>query len=773
MTKEEFITKISNSIIVGPYELKSYFLLLRDEYPLINFSYENKENVLENIFGKYNEQAIIAAMKLKNLTYNIAKKELSYLVSGSTNRKEYESIYEKSLIYTDKYYKKLYQDKHIIFLVYTIEDLEIKHLISQLNLSNYEFLTIEDLPLSKNNQTYLRFDNVKKEVKYVLNDIANKIDKNKLTSSSFVIYCDEGVYAFYLKTYAHLIGLPLSFDQDSTLYDTYSAKILIDHIDDFNVFVEENSQLFLADEDNFKKIKNLYNFFDLEHDKNRIINFCAILKDYKVSEDSYLNAVKVTSKVTFDIDKFVYVLGAIDSFIPRMSKNNDYIDDILKEKYLLSTSVIENKYLYQIILKFLSCKHVVHISFSDNNGQNNIAFMLSNNGFTEEKTQIQLLQYSKKICELSYASYLHILKYYSSVDKEMPYLRSYFKDIKKYNNSFKGIKDTEAKKNNYSYTSLETYSECAFRYYCDRVLGLSTFEENTATKFGNLAHKLFESIYEGGFDFDKNFNEIKSGYVFSDQEECLLNRFKKELKCSADAISEQNKLFPFKDTKSEYKIEIDKGTYMVNGRIDRINFYNSGYSIIDYKSGKFDFNLFYFETYKLYMQIPMYLYLMKSTKEFSKLNVIGAFIQPISRASFYNYYKLDKKAIDEIKLKGIASKDINIYGDFDYSFDEKSCSKFVEKCKYSDKTKLISVGKTSAYNQEQFIDLANKVSDYIEEFNKEIVNNNFEINPYKLDDEKYACKYCEYEDICFRKEKDYRKLLKKREAEGALDNGND
>ena len=57
-------------------------------------------------------------------------------------------------------------------------------------------------------------------------------------------------------------------------------------------------------------------------------------------------------------------------------------------------------------------------------------------------------------------------------------------------------------------------------------------------------------------------------------------------------------------------------------------------------------------------------------------------------------------------------------------------------------------------NNEEINNLINLVDSKITIARDEILDTNFMINPKKIDNKNIGCEYCEFRDVCFRKEND-------------------
>src|SRR5574344_792345 len=155
-----FKTVFNNSIIIAPNELRDYFVLLKNDNLNLDFKFFTKEEVLTNLFGTFNEKAIAYLMKEMKYSFSMSKKYLTYITHGATKLPfDIDLLTKNNLLYKDEYYKKLYSKSHILFVNYVKDDLEIKHIINELGLNDYEFIQISDLIFLENNKEYFALEN--------------------------------------------------------------------------------------------------------------------------------------------------------------------------------------------------------------------------------------------------------------------------------------------------------------------------------------------------------------------------------------------------------------------------------------------------------------------------------------------------------------------------------------------------------------------------------------------------------------------------------------
>ena len=251
-------------------------------------------------------------------------------------------------------------------------------------------------------------------------------------------------------------------------------------------------------------------------------------------------------------------------------------------------------------------------------------------------------------------------------------------------------------------------------------------------------------------------------------------KWKKEILTLVSIIKKQNENTDFKNTYLEELFEIPferKMLMILEGNIDKVMTYekdnNCYVMIIDYKTGTIntDFNPI---IYGLNMQLMIYYYLLLKTKD--NIKPAGFYYQNIMK-NLMN--REEGKTYDELleeayRLEGYTVQDLillpQIVKDMDHSFIKGL--KLKKDDTFSSTSKVLDEQKISK--------LKDVVEKNIEKAMKDIENAQFPISPKRMENELMkdatGCKYCPYQDICYRKNKDF-VYLKKCEKLSFLDGG--
>ena len=303
-----------------------------------------------------------------------------------------------------------------------------------------------------------------------------------------------------------------------------------------------------------------------------------------------------------------------------------------------------------------------------------------------------------------------------------------------------------------SYSAMNTYYQCGFRYYLSNILKLNIFEETFYTVLGNLFHYVLSNYYKDNFDLKREYQKFLSNctYEFDEREKFFLEYLESELEFIINTIIKQNETNSLSNILAEEKIEIDKSKngieILFKGFVDKIMVNNdkSIISIIDYKTGNPKLNLNN-AIYGLDLQLPVYIYLAKN--KFPNAKVAGFYLQKILNSEITKDFKHTYEALkeDKLKLQGYSNSNIEILEQFDKCYYD---SKVIKGMKTSSK----GISSKKILSDEAIEKLANITSNKIDEAIDDILNAKFDINPKKIGMDNVGCEFCSFRDICFMKE---------------------
>ena len=153
----------------------------------------------------------------------------------------------------------------------------------------------------------------------------------------------------------------------------------------------------------------------------------------------------------------------------------------------------------------------------------------------------------------------------------------------------------------------------------------------------------------------------------------------------------------------------------------------------------------------LYLQLPLYIYLINKSNLFENPTFVGFFYQYLLRS-----YKDKEEWFKNLKLVGYTTDDkvILSYLDEDYETDS-----FVKGLSVKKDGELSSRSKVLSDSEVE--DIINSIDKALEKCLKTIDNNSFDIAPKIINNKNISCEFCAFKEVCFVSPSDYVYLDKK------------
>ena len=746
-----------NTLLVVPNDIKEDIILeVTEEKPLVNIKYISLENLRRSFF-EYDEKAIYYLMKHYNLKYEVALIYLDNMLY--LKKKSYDSEKLNNLLKLKVEVKNLIKTRKINFdniVVYGY------------GLSNFDLELLKDkkITMVKDKGSYIHncvyeFKTINGEVEFVFDKIAELI-KQGIGINKIKLMGVTNSYYSILKRMGYFYNIPISIPNDINLYQTTIGKYFIDNLSD--TVIDEIKEKF-TNQDIINKVIDIYNKY-IEYDINDIKDLIIYdLKHTKIKNKELKNSVKL---ISFDSkvsdDDYVFILGFNYGSIPVIYKDEDFFNDEEKKLLGLFTSQELNKLeKMKIIDKINSIKNLyITYKLQDNKEK----YLISN---LNEELNLKIIKdykssfnHSDLYNQIVLSSSLDKLIKYGVKDESLVYLNNYDLNYRKYDNKYNKIENEDLLKylnDNLllSYSSIDNYYKCSFRYYLNNILKVNKFEETYQTVLGSLFHYVLSKAFTDDFDFEKEYQTFLDNqkYQFNNKEIFFIEKLKNELKFIIDTIKKQYQNLNLNQALYEQKIFIDKSTSIkvtFMGIIDKILYKEEDNQtilcIIDYKTGNPILDIDNTK-YGLEMQLPIYLYLSKELK-FKNIKIAGFYLQKIlnneiNKDNNHSYLELKE---NNLKLQGYTNDDLNVLEKFDKTYENSQVIKSLKTTSngFSHYSKMI--------NDEEIDKLIEIVDEKINFARDNILNGSFDINPKRLDGENIGCLYCPFIDICYRQEKD-------------------
>lgn len=750
------------SYIICPNSIKE--TVLKEITPFTHIKFITKKELLKNVFFDYDYASIYYLHKHYGYSFDNAEEILNNLsniknVSDKTYvlLNIYNDLKDNNLLKKNSLFKNSFDGYDVYVYGYSEHDVEIK---SALNVLNIEYNYVQKYsPLPKHK--VLHFKTIEDEVLHVFNKIGNLID-NGVSLNNIYIYTLPDNYELVIKKISSYYSFPVEGLTSTRLFDSPIFKKYLSLIDKYD-YKEAYKQLESSIKvDMFDVLSILANIIiNLSNIKFEDDDFKKMLiyisKKTNIKNIKYKEAIKICDENSIlSSDDHVFVLGfSLDSY-PKISTDLDLLSD--KEKCALdkNTSTITNIINKQKLIDFLSMNNI-YISYKDKMNKQEFypSLLIKELGFIVEDGIIDNVRHSVDYAMFETASYKDLMCKYNIVSKYI----DEFKDTlnyKSYSHLFTNVKDYDGTSNiKISYTQIEEYYECAFKYFVKRILKANIFEESFSLRLGSFFHLVLEDSLTKEVHTDDYISIIEEKFI-DDKEKFFVELLMPQI----INVSQKNKELlsnsSYNDVhgEQEFSYAIDDNTTFV-GKADKIMIDNEDKKVIvvDYKTGKDKFDKKK-NKFGLGLQLPLYATLLNHT--YPTLDVSGLFIQNIL-IDTTNDIETD---IDKSYwLHGLLYNDAKTIRRMDHTIgtvvDNKTGklttnSKFI-KVKINDKG-VVSGGSSKKEFDELVINAREKLVSAVDNIRKGI----FDINPKCIDNDSYSspCKFCECFDICFKDSKD-------------------
>lgn len=753
----EFLKVLNTkTILIIPSKLKEKVLKFIDENNIfIPFKIIEFESLKRKLYFDYDDNSIYFLKNKYNIKKDVAKnyiKNLYYIDNSNSENmlflKEIKDILEKEkLIQKDNYFlNSLKQYKVIFFGIDSYTKFDLKMIEEIKKHTAVSFIENKLYPIT---EAFL-FENKYEQMKYVFEQISKLLKENIPLSKIKLANLKEDDYK-YLKRIGKAYKIPV-FIKENTLYSTEvyrnaKDKILENKLDE----IEESKYINTL-------ISKLNGLLDIQFLSDMCDEYA---KEIYIDErlENCLEIVDINNNY-FDDDEYVFILNCNASILPKTYKDEDYLYDKIKPIFL------ENTY-EKTSLEEVKIKNTL------NKIKNKYIYLIKREGNTEyfkspllENVEIKEIDLKYSISsniqnKKDYASYLDNYRKFGTYNSKIAVLESNYKiPYQEYDNKFNKFNNFNLDSLLLSYSSLNTYYECRFKYYLNYILKLKDFEETYATYLGSLFHYVLEKADD---DIDNVIKKYREDHPIelSLKEEFFLKESIKDLKETILFNQDFKNHTSLKNEEHEKKLYVsipDKIKTTLMGVIDKKLENENKIAVIDYKTGSTKFNLK--DTYHgLSMQLPIYYYLLR--KNYPDMEIVGFYLQNILEKNFKSIKNKTKEEQKQssLKLNGYSTSNMDILEKLDPTYKD---SRFIQGLKVS-KNGFYSYSKV--LNDKQLDSLFELTDTKIKEMISEINNTNFDINPKKLRNENISCRFCPYKSICFMTEKDIVELEEKKTLE--------
>ncbi len=771
---------IDNSIIITDSVSKSSVITyLSSLDKLLNIRVMTYKELLDNYYFKYDEKAIYYLMHKYHFKYDVALVYLSnmYYIDQRYNNQKFEIIYDlkeelmaNNLLNINVSFKEYLQGKKIVF--YNID--YVPNIIRKI-INCYDFV----LDKCHNVKRYIyEFKSLDDEVYFVATEIADMLKSGMDINKLYLTNLNEE-YRLIIKRLFGLFNIPVLLNDSHSIYSTRLGSLFLKKYDSDikRTLVELQEEMVQSEVPIYNSIVNICNKYVWCDDYLEILDLIIHdLKNTKLEVDNKINCVhELTFGTPVNDDDYVFLLGFNQGSIPIIYKNEDYFSDKDKELIGIETSVMNNvnerKHVINTIKRYNNL--IISYKLKTLTDVFNVSNINDELAYEIVKKEEVSFNYSHKYNQLKLGAYLDLYNKYGIINHNLSLLYNNYPhtEYRTYDNQFTFIDKEKLYKylDNkllLSYSSLDNYNRCGFRYYINNILKLNVFEENFVQVVGNLFHYVLSKAFMPDFDYDECFDHYIDKEL-SYKEQFFIKKMKEELRFIITVIKEHEQYTMLNDELYEEKVYVNlEGNITVTfmGVIDKLKYKKIGdkyiVAIVDYKTGNPNLNLNNV-IYGIEMQLPIYIFLAKHHPRFDNIEVAGFYLQKILHNEISNDHKhtyLEQKK-KNLLLQGYSTSNIDILEKLDSSYND---SKMIKGLKTSAKgfyaySKILSGS--------QMDKLSSLVEENIKKTARDILNAYFTINPKRIGDENIGCAYCTYKDLCFYKEKDIINLKEYRNLE--------
>lgn len=773
--QEEDIIIVSNKYI-KPILIQKFSNQMR------KITFKSFDEVKDDIYTTIDYQMLFHNMKEDtNLEVLRIKLANSYFIQQDSNEPFLHELYlyhQNNHLILDENHLSYYKSKKVYFVNYYGDDDLINQMLPFLKHYEQCFTTNSiDKEL-----TIFHFENYDDEILEVVNHIAILLNK-KVDPAKIVIHKVNKDYLNKLEEYLMIYKIAYIVEGEGSFFDVDIVKNFFHDLKNYEAMrLNKVLKDYLIDKkDNkiFSKIgKVLEPLIMLDLTINSIT--LDLIKDvfiHTIYQEEVTNAIKIENVLNhiYDDDTHIFIMNFSHGEIAHIYKDDTYLNDKIRKNLKLLTSFDKTQIEEKKILDCIHSYESIHLSYSTYCSSK--IYMPSN--LIKELAKKRIVN----ICDASIHIY-HIVnedmakmrffkayalyRLYQKKTFDYLYGYTYFcADLtKRYQSDFNATLDYLALPTLFmelSYTKLNDYFSCPFRFYLKYILNIEEkMEDNNSTFVGRMYHFVLEKVVAKRYIDRRTKEEVLENisvyicdfvknqtYEIKDKLKFYLNKFSEELKLIVEIIMDFMDHSSFEVLGLEQKLEKQLDDYtVVVGLIDKILKYQEYYLVIDYKTNPVHPNWYALDV-GLDLQLPLYLYLIKANDPNAK--IAGSYLQSVFRTSLLKYEDkpLSKVMLEQLKYVGytLQDRDVILAIDTNALNGSGSLSKQIVSNKGFYKNFL-----KKSFTQTQFDAIILYVEKLIFEANKKIRKGLFPILPLTDEKNESVCRYCRLKDLCYRNE---------------------
>ena len=613
---------MEKKLIICPEEEKEKILIEESKQEtLTDTKFMTIEEYRKNKFFSYTDKALYYLRKKYGYHLDVAEVYLNHMIAIDLEKK-YQN---QKLIFLQKLKKELKEEGLLEENPYFDDYLktrkvEVKGYYDLEKLEEISLGYTQELKDEKITSPVYAFDTIEEEVHFICTEIRRLLKEGIKINHIFLTNVKEYYYYTLDKLFSYY-QIPINIPFQNSIYST---KKIADYLSGKEIELDAHPI--------HKKLMTILGELVEVEDDPKIHRELLIrkLKHTYLERPKQKDAVEIKDikKYTFQEDDYVFLLGLNQDQFPKMKKDIEYLTDKDKEELELYTTPEQNKREKLIATYLISRIKNITMTYPERTPFQSFypTSIIKDKNLEVKRIERHDYNLSNTYNKIRLGEMLDNYYTYGEKRKALTTLYQNYKvPYGTYNNTFQNINLETYQKNTQetlklSYTALNTYNECHFKYYVNNVLHLVPYEETFAAFLGNLFHKILSIYQKENFDFEKEWNAYLETRPITKKEKLLLIKIKKELQTLLKVLKEQSLITAYDKTLKEQFVKIklenvDNVEFV--GYIDKIMIdekkSTSGktpFAIVDYKTGGIDTHLEPMK-YGLHLQLPIYLYLIK------------------------------------------------------------------------------------------------------------------------------------------------------------------
>lgn len=754
MELENYIT--NNSILIVPNNLKIKVIkYLNSLDKMYNIKIMTLDELKKSLLFNYDTKTINYIMQKNSIDYSNALELINnmyYLFEDTYVNKKIDhlnnlkkELLNNNLLTTDIYFINSLKNK--IIYIYGFDYIN-KYYLKLIDILK-SYTKVEIIPKKNYNYNHpiYNFEHLIYSIEYIANDILEK----KLDLNHVYLYGINNDNESTVKRIFSNYHINLDLNSTTTLYETNVAYQLLQDLDNYQEILEN-----IKDSDIKDLIINILNKYYWASNFNDIKNMLEYeFKTTHLKSNKYTNAIKCINTIFddyFNDDDYIYILNFNGDYIPTTYKDIDFINDNEKFDFLETTPIKQTieKEKWQLAIK--NIKNLTIISNNQNlKGPLKVSPLINDLNLEVKNLDYKFTLFSNKSNLYNLGLLLDNYQKYNIINHNLSNLLATYpnNNYSSYKNNYTKIKFKKEFNYNLSYSKMNSFYECSFKFYCDNILKINKYEETFDTWTGSLCHYILSKIYDNNFNYEEVKDEfiLNHPFILTNENKFFLNKILNELQTAINYIKSLQNITKYQTIETEKQIETIISNIKFIGIIDKIMHYNDNIVLIDYKTGTPDIDL-KLANFGLNLQLPTYLFLIK--KLYPDSHIVGIYLQHILKPNFNKDLNLSEQEQYEksLKLIGYSLGNETFLQDFDPTY---------ENSEYINGLKVTSNGfgtYSKVLTEENFNQIEKLTEEKINECITSINNAEFNINPKYIQTKNISCEYCPYKSICYKTEKD-------------------